>query len=236
MDRPLVSDIVEQLSAEIAAAHPGDRLASEHQLMARYGATRAIVRTAIQELEDLYLVRRVRGTGTFVNRRVEYRISASTAPSFHQIVEEAGSRARTVQAGRNVVLLRGEPARQLGLVPGTEVMRLERIGYIDELPACYFQEWFHPQAVPDLATVLPVFESVSAIFRAAGYRPVRRRSVGTVDIAPIEVCARLELPEHRQTWVVDSLNVDGDTGNPLMVSRAWTRLDQVRMVFESTTA
>lgn len=236
MHRSLVRDIVEQLSAEIATLPPGDRLPSEHQLMTRYGASRAIVRAAVQELEDLYLVRRVRGTGTFVNRRVEYRISATTAPSFHQIVEEAGSRARTVPAGHASVPLSGDLARQLDLAPGTVVTRLERIGYIDGHPACCFHEWFHPQAVPDLQTVLPVFESVSAIFRSAGYRPVRRRSVGTVDIAPVEVCARLDLPEHRQTWVVESLNVDGDTGRPLMLSRAWTRLDQVRMVFESTSA
>jgi DNA-binding GntR family transcriptional regulator len=233
MGQPVVSDLVDALAATIRRMHPGDRLPSEHQIMTRHGVTRATARAAVQELEDLFLVRRVQGTGTFVNRRIDYPISQAQAPSFHRTVEAAGATARTVLIGRGTAAVAPDLARQLEIPECTETLRLERLGYIDGLPACFFQEWFNPRAVPDLDVALRVFESVAEVFEAGGFHPVRTSSRGTVDIAPPTVCARLELPRNRQTWLVESTNTDRTTGMPLMLSRAWTRLDQVRMIFKT---
>jgi GntR family transcriptional regulator len=233
MGQTEVSDLVDTLAHDIRRMKPGDRLPSEHQIMTRHGVTRAMARAAVQELEDLFLVRRVQGTGTFVSRRIDYPISQAQAPSFHRTVAAAGAEARTVLVGRGTAAIAPDLAQKLGIPAGTETLRLERLGYIDGLPACFFQEWFNPQAVPDLEVALRVFESVAEIFEAGGFHPVRTSSTGTVDIAPPAVCARLELPRNRQTWLVDSVNTDRATGMPLMLSRAWTRLDQVRMIFET---
>jgi DNA-binding transcriptional regulator YhcF (GntR family) len=53
----------------IAGRYPPDsRLPSEHQLAARFSVSRVTARQAIQVLERERLVRRIRGSGTYVNR------------------------------------------------------------------------------------------------------------------------------------------------------------------------
>ena len=53
----------------VAGRYPPDsRLPSEHQLSARFKVSRVTARQAIQLLERERLVRRIRGSGTYVNR------------------------------------------------------------------------------------------------------------------------------------------------------------------------
>lgn len=234
MTQPAVSDLIDLLSAAVTRMKPGERLPSEHQIMGRHGVSRATARAAVQALEDLYLVRRVQGAGTFVSRRIDYPISRAQAPSFHGIVSAAGSEPRTLLVGKGIAPVAPEMAQRLGVPPGTDTLRLERLGYIDGLEACFFEEWFNPHVVENLDVALRVIESVAEVFEAGGFSPLRTEWMGTVDIAPPAVCERLSLPRSRQTWLVESTNTDGDSGQPLMVSRAWTRLDQVRMVFGSS--
>jgi GntR family transcriptional regulator len=47
---------------------PGDQLPSEPELAAAYSVSRATVREALQSLENEGIVRRVHGSGTFVNQ------------------------------------------------------------------------------------------------------------------------------------------------------------------------
>lgn len=231
MAPPGVSELVDLLAATVNRMRPGQRMPSEHQIMTRHQVSRATARAAVQALEDLFLVRRVQGTGTFASRRIDYPISHTQAPSFHGIVSAAGSEPRTVLLGKGISPVAPELARRLGVPAGTATLRLERLGYIDGFEACFFEEWFNPRAVANLDVALRVFESVAEIFEAGGFTPARAEWSGTVDIAPPHVCERLGLPRNRQTWLVESTNTDRDTNLPLMVSRAWSRLDQVRMVF-----
>jgi GntR family transcriptional regulator len=231
MAQPAVSELVDLLAATAKRMRPGQRMPSEHQIMTKHRVSRATARAAVQELEDLFLVRRVQGTGTFASRRIDYPISQAQAPSFHSIVSSAGSEPRTVLIGKAISPVTPEIAGRLGVEAGTDTLRLERLGYIDGLEACFFQEWFNPRTVENLDVALRVIESVAEVFEAGGFSPVRAKWMGTVDIAPPQVCERLGLPRNRQTWLVESVNKDRDTDLPLMFSRAWSRLDQVRMVF-----
>src|SRR4051794_38734699 len=65
---PLWFQIKERLRRSIAGGTlaAGDRLPTEHELMAMSGVSRTTVRAALQALENEGLVERVRGRGTYV--------------------------------------------------------------------------------------------------------------------------------------------------------------------------
>lgn len=226
-----VARIENTLVAEIADQPDGTLLPSETRLMRRFGESRSVVRSAIGGLERRFLVRRVQGRGTFVNRRVEYPISSSVEPSFHGIVAASGATARIVPLSHRVETVGDETAAALGIDPGDEAIRLERLGYIDDSPACFFDEWVTGGITTDLRTALRVVGSLGEVIRGAGGEMRREQVSGSVDVAPPAVCERLEIDPHSHTWFVESQNVDSQTGRPLMVSYAWTRIDRVRMVF-----
>lgn len=85
--------IAQQLSQEQAQLPDGVQLPGEHQLAARFGVTRAAVRSALSILESRHLIRRVRGAGTFTNRPVDHLISAAalqTVESLYESLRMAG--------------------------------------------------------------------------------------------------------------------------------------------------
>ena len=79
MGKSQYAEIVVALVDDLAGRRPGARFASEHEIAARFAVSRAVAGAALRELENRLLVRRVRGSGTFVNGRIDYIISADRA-------------------------------------------------------------------------------------------------------------------------------------------------------------
>ena len=66
--QPLYDQLVDLLSEKIEnEMSPGDMLPSERELASKYGLSRTTVRLAMSELEELGLVTRKHGKGTFVS-------------------------------------------------------------------------------------------------------------------------------------------------------------------------
>ncbi|MBJ7321674.1 MAG: GntR family transcriptional regulator [Rhodococcus sp.] len=225
-------DVTAHIAAEIQSLPAGSQVPSENRIASRFGVSRSVARQAILELESRFLVRRVQGSGTYVNRRIDYVISHSRRPSLHQTVREAGGEARTS-------LISSEPqpvpegiAEHFGCAAGTELTRLERLGRINGRIAVYFDEWINTGVMDDIEVALPVIESVEEILRAKGHNPIRALTRGMLDVPPDNIADQLYLAYGGQAWNVESLTNDGDTHQPLMFSAAWTRPDVVRMIFE----
>lgn len=225
-------ELVAVLEERVRSMRHGERVPSEHDIMARYEVSRSLARSALRELEARYLVRRVQGAGTFVNERLDYVISRSRKPSLHATIAEAGRTARTfvVAIGSHSA---PEPlADTLNVAPGTPLVRLERMAYVDDEPTMFLQEWLAPDVILHPEVGLTVIESVEELLRGSGHDPVRAWFRATVDPPPPLAHDRLALPRGSRTWVVDSCTRDGGTGRPLMASRAWTRIDVIRIVCE----
>lgn len=210
----------------------GAQIPGENHIMSRFDVTRTVARRAILELENRFLVRRARGSGTFVNKRIDYVISHTRRPSLHKTVEAAGGQARTFLIGSGTGVAPSQISDRFGCPQGRLLTRLERIGYINGRIAVYFEEWINAGVMDEIEVALPVIESVEEILRAKGHHPVRAWTRGMVDVPPDQVIERLELAHGAHAWSVESLTTDRDSHKPLMFSSAWTRLDVVRMVFE----
>lgn len=210
----------------------GDRVPSEHEIMSRYHVSRTVARGALRDLEGRYLVRRVQGAGTFVNRRLDYVISRSRKPSLHATIAAAGRTARTFVLGIETHAAPETMAKMLQVKPGTPLVRLERLAYVDDSPTMFLQEWLPPDVILHPEVGLTVIESVEELLRGSGHEPMRAWFRATVDPPPAEVQDRLALPASSRTWVVESLTRDQRTRRPLQASRTWTRIDVVRIVCE----
>ncbi|MBB5935475.1 GntR family transcriptional regulator [Streptomyces zagrosensis] len=227
------AEIADVLAAEIADQPAGARVSSEHEIAARFAVSRAAARAAVQELEGRLLVRRVRGAGTFVNRRIDYVLSQRKAPSMHQTVREAGGTPRTVVCDVRRVALRGELAARLEQPEGSEAHLLVRQSYIDGLLSGWAQEWIPLDLLPELDAAVHAVESLDSILRQmCGVSPVRAWCRVSYSLPTPEVAVGLESDHTRPVWLIESLSRDGDTGRPVMCSSTWSRPDSTRIIVE----
>ena len=233
MNRVRYLETAEVLAAECAGFAPGAKIASENEIADRFGVSRAAARAAVQELERRLLVRRVRGSGTFVSRRIDYVISRDRAPSWHQTVREAGGVPRSV-----VREIRREPlpdaiAGRLDRASGVLAHLLVRQYYIDGLVASWSNEWIPLDVLPELEVAVRAVESVDEILRQlARVRPGRAWCRVGMEIPANEVVTGLEIEGTRPVWLVESLSRDEGTGAAVMCSNTWSRPDVCRIVVE----
>ncbi|GAB3759356.1 GntR family transcriptional regulator [Microlunatus parietis] len=228
----LSREVAAVLAAEIRELPAGHRLDGEHAIMKRFGVSRSTVRAALKELHDQYLVRRVQGSGTFVNRRIDYVISRSRRPSLHETIASAGAKAYTHLVGAELRAVPEPVAGRLGLAPGTEAQQLIRMSYIDDEVSGYSEEWISLDVCDHIEVGLRVIESLDQVLRGRGYDPVRAWCRIGLDTPPAAVGERLGLDGPRPTWIVESLTRNRGDARQLMCSTTWTRPDLVRMVLE----
>ena len=226
-------EIADELATELADRPAGDRVLSEHAIIRRYGVGRASARAALQELQRRLLVRRVRGAGTFVNRRIDYVISQRRRPSWHGTVTAAGARPRSVVRDIENLPLPADVATLLDRPTGSPAFRLVRQSYIDDLLASWSHEWVPVELVADLQLAMHAVESLDEVLRQVGrVSPVRAWCRVSLDLPSPELLERLQMDIRQPVWLVESLSRDAATGHPLMCSSAWMRADAIRVVVE----
>lgn len=229
---PSTREIVLQLTAEFGHLPDGVKLPSEHRLADRFQVSRSQVRSAIDVLAERHAVRRVHGAGTFINRPLDFIISSEFPPSFHATVEAQGRRAKTLLVDVVEVPAPERVAEALGRTPGESMTRLTRIGWIDERIARCAYEWIRPEVIDEVAVALGAVESLHEVLRMGRHHPRRDRTIVSAEYPPAEIERHLELAKPVATWTVETLTRDEGTGEPLMVSRTWSRQDSVRIIVD----
>lgn len=226
-------DIADRLAVEFAGLPAGTRVAGEHEIMRRFEVGRSAARSALQELERRLIVRRARGSGTYVNRRIDYVLSRDRRPSWHETVTAAGARPRSVVRDIAVRPLPTDRAALLDLQPGTPAHLLRRLSYIDDLLASCSREWVPVATLPNLGDALHAVESLDAVLRqVAGLDPWRSWSRVSHEVPPPDVLADLEMAAPEPLSLVESVSRDRGSGAPVMCSSGWMRPDMVRVVVE----
>lgn len=112
---------------------PGDRIPTEHELMQRFGVSRSTVRQAITELVLEGWLYRVQGSGTYV-ARPKYRQTLSRLTSFTEDMRLLGLTPRSRLLVCRVEQADGKLAAFLGIRPGEEVVRIERLRFAGDEP------------------------------------------------------------------------------------------------------
>jgi DNA-binding GntR family transcriptional regulator len=131
---PLYYQLAGQLEAAIAQGTltPGSRLENEVQLADRCGLSRPTVRQAIQHLVDKGLLVRKRGVGTQVVQAHVKRPIELTSLYDDLAADQRSPRTRVLELA--TVPATDDIAKDLGLPPGTDVIRLRRLRLTDSEP------------------------------------------------------------------------------------------------------
>ena len=123
----------------------GDLLPSEKKLMEQYRCSLAPVRQAMGQLEQLGLVERHRGKGTFVrsNDASDFRLDlvGFTGALYNE-------RNEWLYKTKRVEIVRAdeELAEKLAIAPGTEVICVERAGFFKNMPIQFSRHY-----LPDIS-------------------------------------------------------------------------------------
>lgn len=126
----------------------GDRIASEHELVAELGLSRMTVHRALRELAAEGLVQRVAGVGTFVAQEK----AESSLLQVANIAEEI--RARGHRHDSEILVSAREAASPevaslMGLQPGQGVFHLVCLHREDGVPVQIEDRFVHPSVAPD---------------------------------------------------------------------------------------
>jgi DNA-binding GntR family transcriptional regulator len=164
---PLYFQLAEQLEAAIAAGAlaPGSRLENEVQLADRCGLSRPTVRQAIQHLVDRGLLVRKRGVGTQVVQAEVRRPIELT--SLYDDLAAAQRSPRTEVLELVTVPASDEIAKDLGLPPGTDVVRMRRLRLSDAEPLAVLTNHL-PTGIVELTAERLERQGLYEILRTAG--------------------------------------------------------------------
>jgi DNA-binding GntR family transcriptional regulator len=174
----------------------------------------------------------VRGSGTFVARRIHYRMSTEMPPSWSETVRRAGGEPHRRILGVGRVPAPLHVRRALELRPRARVVAITRLGTVDGLVADLGTSWVPTDLVDDLDGFLPDGGSLYQALVARGLRPRRRRTSAQLEAVPPEAAPQLELEGRPLVWRIQGCNEDELSGRPIELHDGWMRPDVYRVALE----
>ncbi|WP_236682812.1 GntR family transcriptional regulator [Thermus filiformis] len=162
---PLYLELAERLRAGIRQGLYGPALPPERGLAEAFGVSRDSVRRALALLEEEGLIRKRRGSGTYVARRATFR---ARLLGFSEEMRALGLEPATRPLKAQLLPASPEEALALGLSPGEGVWRLERLRLADGEPMA-----LERAVLPSWALEAPPEASLYQALEARGLRPVR---------------------------------------------------------------
>lgn len=204
-------------SAEIEA---GGKLPSEAELAVRFGINRHTVRAAVADLAREGLLRSEQGRGTFVTARPRLNYPIGRRTRFSEGLDGQASEVRTLVLDEGVETATRRIADLLDIEPGTDLVRIETIGFADRVPVSVATHWFVAAHVPNVAALVRATGSISRSLEALGLGDYVRLSTQiTARRASPQDAEALRLAEGTPTLAVQAVNAHGTRRIQLSQSR-----------------
>lgn len=217
----------EQILALIEDAAPGTLIPTERALAEQYSTSRTTVRQAIGELVAEGRLDRTQGRGTFVAPPKITHVRQLTSFS-----DDAASQGLTASAkilDMSTVAADPVTARRLGVDPGTDVHRVERIRLVNGEPLAH-ETAFLAGALPDLAHNVETRGSLySALSEDYGIRISEVEDTVETKLAGPDEVRLLDVEMGAPMLLVHRLGFNPE-GSPVEWTRSVFRGDRFRFV------
>lgn len=229
---PTYLEIADGLASQLGGF--GDRVISENELAQREGVSRPTARAALQELERRFLVRRVRGAGTFVNRRFDYLISSEIAPSASETLRRAGAEVSSEVLEVSVQRPAADIALLLDMDRSEKVVVLKRIFRIGSTVSGYATSHLPYRFVPGLDEDFVSGESLYlTLSERYGLSPQRSWSRASLELPRDPIAEILQMEGKPPTWLLEgAVHNRRDPSQILEYNRSWLRVDLINVVYE----
>jgi GntR family transcriptional regulator len=235
---PFYFQLAELLEDEIASGRwdVGRRMPSEPDLCDHYGVSRTTVRQALSRLEQVGLVTRSKGRGTFVHGQRPRSWLIQTEGFFHEEFVRTGHRVTSKVLQRERTTLPNWASDMLDLPRESRGILLERLRAVDGLVALYVINYL-PERLGDL--VLGMKDPHESLYRrlvAKGAVTISggRRSVEAVS-AGERLASLLEVDPQAALAYIESVSWDDDL-HPFDCYQAWLRTDRMQLEIMVTSA
>jgi GntR family transcriptional regulator len=226
---PAYLAIADALSARIADMEVGARLPSENEIAAEENISHMTARSALLELERRHLVRRVRGSGTYVARRIQYQLHMGMPHSWSQMIRDAGGEPfrRVLHSQREAPS--AAIADLLGIRGNETVVRYDQLGTVDGLVSDYATSWLRGDLVSSDSDFLEDGASMYQALRNARVDPVVTWAAAELAVVPAHIAGDLELEGRPLIWRTTILACDQETTVPISFHQSWLRPDIYKM-------
>ncbi|MDN3526055.1 GntR family transcriptional regulator [Halomonas sabkhae] len=218
-----LEDVIEQ-----GAWQAGEALPSERTLAESLNVSRITARKALERLAERGLIRRTRGSGTFITPRLNQPLTRLA--SFTEMLTQRGFSPRSHWLSRQLTAPTADETLRLGLGGEARVARLKRLRLADEVVMAV-EESCLPQSV--LSDPEGVADSLYAFLEASG-RPVARALQHVTAInADAELARLAEVPEGQALLKVTRQGYLAD-GTPAELTTTYCRTDYYDFIVELT--
>jgi len=152
---PYYIQIRDRIKEQIAAGtlKHGDQLPGEPALCQLCSVSRTVIRQALAELENEGLVTRKKGIGTFIAEPETFERLSAKLTGFYQDMRLRGHTPFTRMLNQEVIPADEIVSRYLQIEPGTPVVRLNRLRFIDMEPIVLTDTYLPAHLVPGLETL-----------------------------------------------------------------------------------
>jgi GntR family transcriptional regulator len=231
---PYYIQLMDILKEQIRTAKwlPGDQIPGEQELCSIYNVSRTVVRQALLELELDGVINRRKGKGTFI---AEPKISEGLVQNltgFYQDMIERGLKPVTNVLHQIVVPATEKVALFLAIQPGTEVIDIQRLRYINDEPIQLVTTYIPYAVFPPLATVDLTDRSLYAFLEKEGgiFLTRGRRYIEAV-LANETEADLLDIERGAPLLMLDSVSYC-ESGQPIEYYHAVHRGDRSRFEVE----
>ena len=207
---------------------PGEQIPGEQDLCDKYKVSRTVVRQALRELELEGVINRRKGKGTFISEPKISEGLIQKLTGFYQDMVERGLKPVTKVLHHNIVKASENVSQFLEIPPGTDVIDIQRLRFINDEPIQLVTTYIPYDVFPPLATIDLTYRSLyeylekeGGIFLARG-----RRYIEAV-LANETEALLLGIERGAPLLMLDSVSYDGNN-RPIEYYHALHRGDRSR--------
>lgn len=190
---PVYIQIHNQLRHEIEQGkwQVGSRIPSERKLALAFNVSRMTLRQALQTLVDEGILERRVGAGTYVaNQKVQEKVAGVT--SFTDLMKAQGRKPSSKTISYHLARPSASESEHLQISEATQVLRMERIRYADNIPIC-FEVTTVPAALINDFSKKEVTRSFYHALERRGYQLGGARQVVSATVANEQIAEYLKI-------------------------------------------
>ena len=212
---------------------PGEKIPSEMALSEVCGVNRNTLRQAISELAAVGLLRKEKGTGTFVAAQapVELRHKLERILSFTDLMRDSGIEERTKILNKSIETANEDIATELFLGASKRVIVIRRVRAGDGIPLIYEESYLPSDifdGIQDMNLKGSMYKIMTEQFKVSLARC--KQTISAVNLNQ-NIASILELPRNSAGIFIESLTFD-ENSIPIELLYSYHRGDKYKLEIE----